>query len=316
MKLYVSSTSIAEAELLELRALATDGDDVYIANFDSPSEADRRAFLEADVVLGTAPADLLPAARHLRWIQFTSVGIDGYRQTDWSKYAGKITCTNLRAILADPMAETILGGLLALNRGLDQLAALKPKRDWQKMILFPQLRVLQGAHVLLLGAGSVNQRLRERLTPFGCRFTVYARTAGDIHTPAELDAVLPTADIVSAALPDTPGTRDLLNAARLARFKPTALFANVGRGSLVDETALIAALHAGRLRGAVIDVTQREPLPPDDPFWNCPRTILTQHTSGGSDRVSPEVVRFFKENLVLYRAGQPLLHVVDWSKGY
>ena len=221
-----------------------------------------------------------------------------------------------RLPIADPMAQTILGGLLALNRGVEQLAALKPKRDWQKMVLFPQLQVIHGAHVLLLGAGSVNQRLRELLTPYHCRFTVYARTSGDIHTPAELDAVLPTADIVSAALPDTPGTRDLLNAARIARFKPTALFANVGRGSLVDEAALIAALQTGRLRGAVIDVTRREPLPPDDPFWTCPRTILTQHTSGGSNLVSPDVVGGFKTNLARYRAGQPLLNVVDWAKGY
>jgi len=315
MKLYVSSNSIGPAEQAELRTLLPAGD-VCIANFDSLSEADRRAFLEADAVLGTAPVDLLPAAHRLRWIQFTSVGIDGYRQTDWSKYAGQITCTNLRGILADPMAQTILGGLLALNRGIDQLAALQPKRDWQKMVLFPQLQVIHGAHVLLLGAGSVNQRLRELLTPYHCRFTVYARTSGDIHTPAELDAVLPTADIVSAALPDTPGTRDLLNAARIARFKPTALFANVGRGSLVDEAALIAALQTGRLRGAVIDVTRREPLPPDDPFWTCPRTILTQHTSGGSNLVSPDVVGVFKTNLARYRAGQPLLNVVDWAKGY
>ena len=119
-----------------------------------------------------------------------------------------------------------------------------------------------------------------------------------------------------AALPDTEATRGLLNAARIQRFKPSALFVNVGRGSLVEEAALIVALREDRLRGAVLDVTRREPLPPDDPLWSSPRTILTQHTSGASDREISDTIDFFGQNLARYREGKPLMNVVDWSRGY
>jgi phosphoglycerate dehydrogenase-like enzyme len=162
----------------------------------------------------------------------------------------------------------------------------------------------------------VNRRLREVLQPFDCSFTVYARTSGDLNTPAELDQALPHADIVCAALPDLPETNGLINKERVDRFKPGAIFTNVGRGSLVDEPALIAALHAGRLGGAVLDVTCREPLPPDDPLWGSPRTILTQHTAGGWTTVVLRRLSVFGENLARYRAGKPLHNVVDWKRGY
>jgi phosphoglycerate dehydrogenase-like enzyme len=227
-----------------------------------------------------------------------------------------VICTNLRGVFAEAMAQSVLGGILALNRGLDQLVTLQARRDWQKSYLHPRIRILRGAHVLLIGNGSVGTRLRELLTQFGCTFTVYARTSGDLHTAAELDEALPGADIVCAALPDTDATRGLLNARRIQRFKPDALFVNVGRGSLVDEAALIAALHENRLRGAILDVTQREPLPPTDPLWDSPRTLLTQHTSAGSDREIHDTLTFFGQNLERYRAGEPLMNVIDWTKGY
>lgn len=214
------------------------------------------------------------------------------------------------------MAQTILGGILALNRGIDQMVRLKDRRDWQKVYFHPRLQIVKGAHVLLLGAGSVTTRVRELLAQFGCTFTAFGRTSGDIHTPAELDDALPKADIVCAAMPDTPGTRGLLDASRIARFKRSALFLNVGRGSLVDEGALIAALKAGLLRGALLDVTVREPPDLDDPLWTCPRLILTQHCSAGTDRVHLDTIAFFGENLARYRAGQPLLNTIDWTKGY
>lgn len=314
MKIFVGS--VLESPELAVLARVTAGDDVCVATRRPFTEADRRAFLEAEVVLGAFPEDLLAAATPLRWVQFTSVGIDFYRHIDWLKLGDRVVCTNLRGAFADTMAQSILAGILAFNRGLDQLVRLQATRDWQKDYLHPRLHILRGAHVLLLGAGSVMTRLRELLVQFSCTFTVFGRTSGDIHTPAELDEALPRADIVCAALPDTPATRGLLDAERIARFKPGALFINVGRGTLLDEGALVAALRAGRLRGALLDVTATEPPPPEDPLWNCPRLILTQHTAAGSDCEFFDAVTFFGVNLARYRAGQPLLNVVDWHKGY
>lgn len=314
MKLYVAGIKGA-AELAALREL-TPHDEVWLAKFPATTPADHHAFVEAEVVLGPFPGELLAAAKALRWIQLLGVGIDGYRQLTWPPPGRPPVCTTLHGLLAEPMAQSVLAGILALNRGLQLAVPLQAAHDWQKDYLHSQLHVLRHAHVLLLGAGSVNRRVRELLAPFGCTFTVYARRAGDIQGHAALDAALPHADIVCAALPDTPETRGLLDAARIARFKPGALFVNVGRGSLVDETALAAALRAGRLRGAVLDVTRQEPLPREDPLWDCPGLLLTQHSAAGSHRELLDAIGFFGTNLARYRAGEPLLNVVDWDRGY
>lgn len=314
MKIYVGLPLSDSDRAIILQR--TPGDQVWFAHPTQPTETDRRAFLEAEVGLGAFPEDLLTAAPRLRWLQLGSAGVDNLRHLDWAAVAGRVTCTNMRGVFAEPMVQTVLGGLLALLRGLDQFVTLKTARDWQKPRLHTRHKRLDGAHVLLLGVGSVNARLREVLAPFHCTFTTYGRTSGDIHTPAELDAALPRADIVCAALPETPDTRDLIDGDRLARFKPGAIFVNVGRGSLVVEADLIAALESGHLGGALLDVTRREPLPPEDPLWRAPRTILTQHTCGGSDRVFGDMIEFFDHNLARYRAGQPLENIVDWSRGY
>ena len=314
MKIYVGFE--VRAQEAEAFRRLTAADDVWVANPAGATAADRAAFLEAEIVFGAFPTDLLVAATRLRWVQFSSVGIDFHRNAEWGKVAGRVVCTNLRGAFAECMAQTVLGAVLSFNRGLDQFVRLQERRDWQKDYYHPRLHILQGAHVLLLGNGSVTTRVRELLAQFGCTFTVYARTSGDIRSGAELDAALPKADIVCAALPDTPETRGLMSADRIARFKPGALFANVGRGSLVDEAALIEVLRSGQLRGAMLDVTRNEPLPPDDPLWSCPRTLLTQHTSAGSELEFIDAIKYFGENLARYRSGQPLQNVIDWSKGY
>lgn len=313
MKIYAALPATADRHLGLLRQL-TAPDEFWIAGT-APTPADRSAFGEAEVAFGHFPPDALATARCLRWIQLISVGIEAYRGLDWARFPG-VTCTNLRGLYADPMAQTMLAGILARFRGLDRLVHLRAQGDWQKETLHGSIDVLHGAEVLLLGAGAVNRRLRELLGPFGCRFTTYACTSGELHTREELDAALARADLVCAALPDTPETRGLLDAARLARMKPDALLVNAGRSSLLDEAALVAAPEAGRLGGAVLDVTQREPLPADDPLRRCPRLLLTQHTAAGSRTVMTTAIRFFGENLARHRAGQPLLNPVDWSRGY
>lgn len=277
---------------------------------------DLEAFRTAEVAFGAVSRELLQHGDALRWIQFPSVGVDYYRDIDWAALDGRVVCTNLRGVFTEPVAQTTLAAILALYRGLDELVHLQARREWRKLEVRPRLRVLQRAHVLMLGNGSLAARLCELLAAFGCTFATFARTGGDVRSAAELDAALAAADIVCGALPDTPATRGLLDARRLALLKPDALFVNIGRGSLVDEPALVAALRAGRLGGAVLDVTQCEPLPPDDPLWSCPNTLLTQHTSAGSSREILDTIALFGENLARYRASRPLLNVVDWSRGY
>jgi phosphoglycerate dehydrogenase-like enzyme len=312
MKVYVDYALSPEARAILARVAG--GDEVWTARDSPASQQDRAAFMEAEVAFGEVPTDLLSQARHLRWIQLPSVGLDYYRSADWGELAPRITCTNMKGVFTEAVIQTTLAGILGLYRGIDRLVRLQARHDWQKLAVRPHLKILRGSHVLILGAGDLARGLREPLSRFGCSFTFYARTSGDIHTLAQLDAALATADIVCAALPDTAETRGLIDRTRLSRFKPGAFFVNIGRGSLTDEAALVDALRAGRLAGAVLDVTQNEPLNADDILWDAPNVLLTQHTAAGSDRLITDSIEFFGENLGRYRRREPLLNVVDWSK--
>ena len=231
-----------------------------------------------EIAFGNPTPEALTEAEALRWVQLESVGFGEYADLDWPTLGQRLTLTNLAGFFADPVAETALAGLLALARGVDRLARLQAARTWEGDPIRARLRLLQGARVVMLGNGAINRRLAELLAPFGCDVTALNSSA----TPSDLDALLPTADILVATVPDTPATRGLLSAERLALLPHHAVLANLGRGSLLDEDALASALADGRLAGAVLDVTRDEPLPPDHPFWTCPNILLTQHSGGGT----------------------------------
>jgi len=314
MKIYVEmAMGLAERRLLED---VTTGHELWTAAPGALTAGDESACCEAEIVFGAVSKERLKKARSLRWIQFPSVGVDAYREVDGPAFGENVVCTNLRGVFDEPVAQTVLAGILAHYRGFRLLQQYQARHDWQKLALRPQLRVLRDAHVLLLGNGSLAQRVRALLSGFGCSFAVYARTSGDIHTLEALDLALPQADIIFAALPETGLTAGLVDARRIGLMKRGSLFVNVGRGSLVDEPALVCALKSGQLCGAVLDVTRAEPLPQEDALWDAPNVTLTQHTSAGSDQELADILRFFGENLARYQGQRPLLNVVDWNRGY
>ncbi|WP_071692000.1 D-2-hydroxyacid dehydrogenase [Nioella sediminis] len=265
-----------------------------------------------EIAFGNPPPEALAEAGTLKWVQLESVGFGEYADLDWTLLGQRLTLTNLAGFFADPVAETALAGLLALARGVDRLARLQASRTWEGDPIRTRLRLLKGARVVMLGNGAINRRLAELLAPFGCEITALDSSA----TTADLDALLPTADILVATVPDTPATRGLLSAERLALLPRHAVLANLGRGSLIDEDALADALADGRLAGAVLDVTRDEPLPPDHRFWTCPNILLTQHSGGGTADELDRKIDTFLANLARYRAGQPLQGVVDMTRGY
>lgn len=275
--------------------------------FDDPSEPN-----DCQIVFGNPEPDVVAANRELAWLQLESVGFGEYADHDWSRQHGSVQVTNLAGFFADPVAETALAGILALGRGLDRLTVLKERTDWVGDPVREDLRLLKGASVVLFGNGAINRRLAELLLPFGCTINRFDSQS----TNDALDAALIKADIVVATAPDTPRTRGLFETARLGRMKPGALFCNFGRGSLVDELALAEALESRHLGGAVIDVTQDEPIPADHPFWRCPNTIVTQHSAGGTTDELDRKIDVFLDNLARYRAGEPLNGLVDFAKGY
>ncbi len=264
------------------------------------------------IAFGNPPPETLANAGTLTWVQLESVGFGEYADLDWPLLGQRLTLTNLAGFFADPVAETALAGLLALGRGVDRLVRLQASRTWEGDPIRTRLRLMKGARVVMLGHGAINRRLAELLAPFGCHIAALTSAT----TTADLDALLPRADVLVATVPDTPSTRGLLSAERLALLPPHAVLANLGRGSLLDEPALADALVEGRLAGAVLDVTQDEPLPPDHPFWTCPNILLTQHSGGGTADELDRKIDAFLANLARYRAGQPLQGVVDMTRGY
>lgn len=266
------------------------------------------AFQAAHVAFGNPPADWLAQAPDLKWVQLESVGFGEYT----GQFLGGATLTTLAGFFTEPVAESILAGLLALYRGIDRLTLLRQDGFWVGDDIRPALRCLTDARVTLFGMGAINARLAETLAPFGCRITPFRSG----WQPEELDAALTETDILVATAPDTPATRNVFDARRLSFLPPSAVVASFGRGSVLDETALATALIDGALSGAVIDVTRDEPLPPGHPFWTCPHLILTQHSGGGTGDEIDRKIDLFLTNLARYRAGESLTGVVSFEKGY
>ena len=267
--------------------------------------------LGCEVVFGNPAPEAIREGGPLRWLQLESVGFGEYADIACLK-TGSIRMTNLAGFFAEPVAESILAGILALYRGMDRLVSFKEQRRWVGDDLRPQIRTLRGASVVLFGYGSINRRLEALLQPFDCRLTRFSRRWDE----GQLDAALADADVVISTVPGTSATASLFDARRLQCLSAGSVFCNFGRGSLVDENALADALEQGCLRGAVIDVTNEEPLPANHRFWNCPNLLLTQHTGGGSFDEMDRKIDFFLANLQRFRAGQSLESVIDPARGY
>lgn len=309
------AVELDEVQLQRIRALAGNSE----LHFSTNSMADdETAFREAEIAFGPVPPAWISRSTRLRWLQLHSTGFDDYAHLDWDKLGQRVQVTNLGGFFAAPVAETALAGLLGLLRGIDRLIRCQSERRWRKLAIRPTLRTLAGSDVVIVGYGAIGRRFAELLAPFGCRVRTCARTALDaeLRSISAMDAALHEADVVLAALPESPATHHLFDAARLERLKPSAILINVGRGSAVDEAALVERLRAGALGGAVLDVTAQEPLPGNHPLWGLPNVVLTQHTAGGSVDEQDRKINFFADNLRRYRQGHSLRSLVDWNKGY
>jgi glyoxylate/hydroxypyruvate reductase A len=289
---------------------------VWFADPDARSGDDRGALARSEVAFGNCDPTWLAQSGALRWLQLASVGVDGYLGVGQRQIAEPLTVTNLSGLFADPVAETCVAGVLAALRGIDQVVIAKGHRRWVKSDVRPRLRLLAGSRVLVLGTGAMGRRLVDLLRPFGCELTTYGRSSGDLRTIEQLESALPDTDVLVGMLPGTPETAGLLDGRRLAMLPPGAVVANLGRGSLIDEKALVTALHAGSLGGAVLDVTAAEPLPDGDALWAAPNVILTQHTAGGTTDELARAIDVFADNWDRFRAGRDLRNVVRWARGY
>ena len=273
------------------------------------------ALTGADIAFGQPNvADLMGPSR-LRWVALTTAGYTRYDRADLraALQARGVALTKASEVFADPCAQQVLANMLALARRLPgQLRNQDGPREWRYLEDRFTATVLTAQNVLLLGFGAIGKRLTELLAPFGCKVTAYRRTPrGDegvtIVTDTGLSAALASADHVVDLLPDSPATKLFMNAARFSAMKRGARFYNVGRGTTVDQDALIAALKSGQVGAAYLDVMEPEPLPPAHPLWRAPNCYLTCHIGGGRREQDDELVRHFLENLRRFEKGETLV---------
>ncbi len=265
----------------------------------------------ADIALGQPDVAQCLECERLRWVEVVTAGYTRYDTPEFREAfrARGAVFSNMSGVFADPCAQHVLAMMLALGRQLlpsyrDQLT----DHRWEYLQRRYDSRLLTGETVLLLGFGAIGRRIAELLAPFGMK--IYAvrrqtRSEPGVHIIAEekLSAVLPTADHVINILPDNEGTRNYVNARRLALFKPGACFYNVGRGTTVDTRALQESLTSGRLGAVYLDVFEPEPLPPDHALWTLPNCFITPHTAGGRADQDDAIVKHFLTNLAAFEAG-------------
>ena len=261
---------------------------------------------------------VLARAPRVEWIHSFSAGVE--RVATPAVRERRLLVTNARGVFSRPIAEYVVMMLLAVARRLPQLLELQRERTWQPL----RARELSGMTVGIIGFGSIGLELSRLLEPFGTRVVAVRRhpdrgaegTNAEIHGADALDEVLRTADAIVLTAPLTGETEDLIGARELSVMRPGAWLYNIARGRLIDERALRAALAAGTIGGAVLDVFRDEPLPPDSPLYDTPNLIITPHTSWASDQVVRRSFELFVGNLRRFVAGQPLDNLVDLDAGY
>jgi len=279
-----------------------------------PSASDP-ALAEADIAYGQPDPDDVVRNPRLKWVALSTAGYTRYDRDDFRTAMKQraTVVTNASAVFANPCAEHVLAQMLALARNLPaQWRNQDGRREWQYLEDRYTNLALTGQTVLLLGFGAIGRRLAELLAPFACRVIAYRRAVrGDekveVVDERGLAAALGAADQVVNILPDSPATRGFVQSARFNAMKAGARFYNVGRGTTVDQPALIAALGSGQVGAAYLDVMEPEPLPPDHPLWSAPNCFITCHIAGGTRDQDRKLVRFFLENLRRFRAGEALL---------
>jgi phosphoglycerate dehydrogenase-like enzyme len=272
---------------------------------------------EADVAVGQPDVGQVMASPRLRWVHVTSAGYTAYDREDLRQALRErgAPLTKSSLVYDEPCAEQLLAFLCAQGRQLPAALRLQhTTRAWPQKEMRASCRLLRGQSVAIVGFGSIGRRLAELLAPLGMEVVAIRRQrSGDepVRTVELGDSAagraLAAADHVIDVLPGSPATDRFFDAARFAGFKAGAVFYNVGRGTTVDQEALLASLQSGHLAAAYLDVTTPEPLPPEHPLWSTANCHITPHMAGGHHDESVRLVQHFLENLRRFTTGAELL---------
>jgi phosphoglycerate dehydrogenase-like enzyme len=276
-----------------------------------------RAVPGAEAAFGTMPDALLREARRLRWLQAPQAAPPaGYYTPDL--IAHPVVVTNFREIYNDHIGAHIMAFVLVFARGLHYYIPRQLAREWRPEPLDRGVVHLPDATALIVGVGGIGSETARLAASFGmpvmgvdARRTDAPPGVVKLDGPDALDALLPLADFVILTVPHTPDTEGFMNRARFQRMKRSAFFINIGRGMTTRLDDLVAALRAGEIAGAGLDVFEQEPLPADHPLWTTPNVLITPHTAGFGPHLDERRFAILLDNARRFAAGQQLRNVVD-----
>jgi phosphoglycerate dehydrogenase-like enzyme len=294
---------------------------VQLPNYERVTEE----ITDAEIYFGwSLRAEQLTTAKKLRWIHSTAAAVHQLMIPELRD--SNILVTNARDIHGTVVAEHAIALVFALAKRLPSAMRFQQQHTWAQTQLWhesPPPRELAGATLLVLGLGSIGQGIARSAKALGMHVIAVREhpekgsgETQEVHAITELDELLPRADYVVIAAPLTEVTRNLFNAARLAKMPRDAYLINVARGPIVDEAALTRALQSKQIAGAALDVFSAEPLAAESPFWNLENLLITPHSASLSEKMWQRHYVLISENLKRYLSGKPLLNVVDKNKGY
>jgi len=275
------------------------------------AEAFRNAAPEADTMLvGAVPRELFEEvfamAPRLRWVHVLWAGLDTLLFP--ALLESPVTLTNGRGVFARSLAEFVIAGMLWFAKDIRRMRRQQREMRWEKFVV----EELHGKRLGIIGHGSIGRAVAALAAAFGMKVVGVGRTS----PREEFDEIIEQSDFIVVSAPLTEQTRGLVGEAEFRRMKPSCVLINVGRGPVVSESALLAALREGRIRGAVLDVYDEEPLPPGHPLWTMDNVLLSPHCADNTPTWLDEAMQLFLDNFERFDRGEPLRNVVDKKAGY
>ncbi len=289
--------------------------------YSNPNDVDEKLVQKAEIIIGNPPYEKVKGSPNLQYLQLTRAGVERYMREGILRE--DVLLCNGTGTYGIPISEYMVGGVFALFKNFTLYRDHQKEEKWERIRTFSNKPIF-GSTVMAVGAGDIGGSFLMRMKALGCTTIGVRRTIGqkpdyvdEQVTNEDLDSVLPRADIVALALPQTPQTIGLFNARRLSLMKEDSVLINVGRGTAIDTDALCNELEKGRIRGAVLDVTDPEPLPKGHRLWRMDNVLITPHTSASNSPLTWQ--RSFEvcyENFKAFIEGRPLLSLVDRKTGY
>lgn len=328
MKLVIHPP-VEEARLAKVKTAAGN---MAIVNAADEGEA-LREIVEADAFFGKLTPALLAAGRRLRWVQSPTASLEHYIFPEFVEHPAVLT--NMRGLFSDVIADQVLGYILCFARNLHVYIRNQAQARWAPVggegarVAFTSgpgtVGDIDRAHMHLadatvgiVGLGAIGSEIARRSLAFDMRVLAVDPVQKEapegvtaLWPPERLPDLLLDSDFVVVAAPHTPGTAKMFRRAQFQQMRRTAYFINIGRGAIVDLADLTAALKAGEIAGAALDVFEIEPLPADHPLWKMPNTILTPHIAGYSPRIAERHLGVLLENIGRFIRGEPLVNVAD-----